>query len=262
MHADFHGITSRVKAHALAVRTLSAHQPTHVSEPQPDPTPPIPRFSGARRRLRPCFPASLSPSSPRTCPTPLRPRVRPHIFPSQAHAAAFVLREIREMVPPAPRTEPRSGPKTLHAAPSSVPAYTLPAHGTGIAALAEASRDPISHTPHLPLQVPASPRWRRRRARPSLRRARRRRTGPTRRDGPATSGWWRCRTLCSSNTGGAAMPLEPTPDLTPRIPRYTTGSERGALRREERYDGTRLGHWRLTQPRRLSRVSLYRAPLR
>ena len=44
------------------------------------------------------------------------------------------------MVPPAPRTEPRSGPKTLHAAPSSVPAYTLPAHGTGIAALAEASR--------------------------------------------------------------------------------------------------------------------------
>ena len=36
------------------------------------------------------------------------------------------------MVPPAPRTEPRSGPKTLHAAPSSVPAYTLPAHGTGI----------------------------------------------------------------------------------------------------------------------------------
>ena len=45
LHADFHGITSRVKAHALAVRTLSAHQPTHVSEPQPDPTPPIPRFS-------------------------------------------------------------------------------------------------------------------------------------------------------------------------------------------------------------------------
>ena len=71
------------------------------------------------------------------------------MVPSQAHAAAFVLREIREMVPPAPRTEPRSGPKTLHAAPSSVPAYTLPAHGTGIAALAEASRTPYL-TPHIP----------------------------------------------------------------------------------------------------------------
>ena len=31
---------------------------------------------------------------------------------------------------------------------------------------------------------------------------------------------------------------------------------------QQRYDGTRLGHGRLTQLRRSSRVSLYRAPLR
>ena len=118
----------------------------------------------------------------------------------KAHAAAFVLREIREMVPPAPRTEPRSGPKTLHAAPSSVPAYTLPAHGTGIAAPAKHVTPYI--TPHI-----SHYRYRHRRA-----------GGGVARDLPgAAHGVGRDRL-----EGADGRPLG------------GGGAERGALRREER----------------------------